>query len=170
MYKPAPMNKMFRADANAAGPFAGKGKFAPASEIVLLWGAPAPGAEEGTSAPDNVTSQIFSFIKGQPSLPANQRLKTEGAQTYQGQFIGLDGNENMEVASADFNGDGYDDIITLYETPGKKAFLLLSLLDKNTLTFVNQDPFGVGIGTMPALASPEAGQGYRSGWWAGPRG
>ena len=60
-----PLNRLFRAENNDAGPLAGKEKFAPASEIVLLWGAPPLGAVPGTSSPDRVTSEIFSFVKDQ---------------------------------------------------------------------------------------------------------
>ncbi|MCZ6818344.1 MAG: T9SS type A sorting domain-containing protein [Calditrichaeota bacterium] len=156
-FKFGQMSKLLSAQENQAGPLAGNENFAPASEIVLLWGAPEPGAEPGSSDPDRATMQIMSFIRDQPNLPVDERLIEKGTHTSSGQF-GVDGNENMVVVTGDMNGDGFDDIVSAWESPDGRVFLMLSLIDSNTLEFIRSTNQGVSLAGLPTQETPDSGQ------------
>ncbi len=158
-FSPQKLNKRFVNEANQAGPLAGNEKLAPASEIVLLWGEPSPGAQPGANEPDRATLQIFSFIKDQPNLPADQRLVEKGTLTAEGRSIGVVNNENMKVATGDLNGDGFDDVATVWEAPGQNVFLQLNLITQDgQLTFTNTSIKGINSSGLTQQISPTSGQ------------
>ena len=128
---PPKLNKRFLSEENPTGPFAGNENIAPASEIVLLWGEPAPGAKPGVKAPDRATLQIFSLIKDQPNVPADQRLIQKGSLFVEGRISGVDYNENMRVATGDMNGDGLDDVVTVWEVPGQQVLIQMKMVTQD---------------------------------------
>ena len=152
------LNKMLLAEGDEYGPLSGKTKFAPASEIVLLWGQPLPTAQPGNSEPDRVTMQIFSCVKNAPSLPINDRLLEQGQLGLEGEFIGVDVNENMEVATGDLDGDGRDDVVSIWNTPNNRAFLMFQHVSKDALEFEYTNPVGHGFMELPTQMNTYIGQ------------
>jgi hypothetical protein len=94
------------------------------SEIFLLWGE-GPGQNSMKS-----NQRIFRYIDSS-ALPAQQRIV--GSQKHIDSAVA--GNLQMDVATADFNGDKYQDVVAAWEGPNHTISLLLPHIDPQTLSW-----------------------------------
>lgn len=151
------LNKIFSSN-SAFGPLNSTHSLASSDELLLFWSEPPSDAEPGSGAPDAYHFQIMSFLQGQPSLPADQRLKEEGSLSGHNATAAIDGNKHSVVLAADMNSDGYAEVASVWEAADHKVFASVQSVDKSNLTFENNDVSGESVGTLPSGSSDYDGQ------------
>ncbi|HTK82126.1 MAG TPA: T9SS type A sorting domain-containing protein [Bacteroidota bacterium] len=112
------------------------------SEVFLLWGE-GPGQNSMLS-----NQQIFRYLDS-TSLSPQQRLTGYQRRT----DSAVAGNLQMDVVTADFDGNKYEDVVAAWEGPNHTISLLFPHIDPHTLSWSTASRF-----TVAGPVTPYAGE------------
>ena len=151
------LNKMFSSNSNF-GPLNSTHSLASSDELMLFWSEPPSTAQPGDGTPDSYHFQIMSYLQGQSSLPANQRLSAGGSLTGSNSTYAIDGNKHSVVLAGDMNADGLAEVASVWEGSSHKVYASVQSVNKSDLSFQNSDISGIEVGTLPSASSDYAGE------------
>ena len=158
---PAHLNRILSAS-NAGGPLAGTHTIAAADQLLLFWSEPPQGTNGSYAA---YHYQLMNYLNNS-SLPVSNRLYSDGTLSgdtvvnaaNNAEYPAISGNENPVVLAGDMSGDGYADVVSVWETSNNAVFASAQQVDASNLTFQNGPVTGVLVGYVPSASSAYDGK------------
>ena len=126
------LNKIFSPQ-SIDGPLSNFPSKGPTKNLILFWSEP-PATATGNNPPSGYHFQMMSYLRGQQSLPVDQRLilnDSLAGDSVTDAATGTDypaiGDKNSSIILAgDMNGDSTAEVVSVWETADKKVLLLLN--------------------------------------------
>ncbi len=148
------------------GPLSGFTGKSPTKNLILFWSEP-PSNATGSNPPGDFHFQIMSYLRGQQSLSADQRLvlndslmgdSVSDASTGS-MYPAITGNKNSIVLAGDMTGDSTAEIVSVWETAQQKVFASVHSVNQSDVTFLSHTVTGEMVGNLLSSSSnPFSGQ------------
>lgn len=157
----AHLNRIFSAT-NPGGPLAGTRTIAASDQLLLFWSEPPQGTN---GSYDAYHYQIMNYLNNS-ALPVNQELNSDGTLSgdtvvnaaNSAEYPAISGNENPVVLAGDMSGDGYAEVVSVWETSDHAVFASAQQVNTSNLTFQSGPVTGVLVGYVPSSSSSYDGK------------
>ncbi len=159
------LNRIFSSN-SSYGPLGQDRTIAAEKQIMLFWSEPPANAT--TADYDAYHFQIMNYLTGQPSVPPDQLLNTDGSlsgdsvtdASNQNRYPAIGGNKHSVVLAGSMMGNGYDQVATVWETYDSagapntaKVFASAFSVNSSTLSFDNSGITGEVVGNLTTSQS-----------------
>jgi Secretion system C-terminal sorting domain len=158
------LNRIFSAG-TSFGPLGAARKIASADNLLLFWSEPPSNSQQGTTPPDAYHFQIMSYLQGQQSVPAAQRLLANDSlvgdsvtdEATGTSYPAVNGSKRSVVLAGDMNNDANAEAVSVWETSNQEIFATAQPINKSNMSFQNTSVSGVLVGQVKALSSIYSG-------------